>query len=332
MIASAAVALLAAMGIRIGITFVRNRRLAAARVRALLPVLLFGIAVQGLWMHRQPAPLEWSVPGYPRSYLSQLMLKNGNDPELGMATLREIPVRVVHNALDDTGLLGQVLLHRGIDEAWMSAAVVGPLLLILLGWGYSVWPSGGGLHDWYFAAYELIYLLWPWRLEPRFFFPECGNEVFPTNSTAGLLLLVEWRASGRFFGKEQAPLARCRMAAGVRGAGDRCLVLDTGIWDRPAHATWRPARRDLIPDVVALGDCRGVDGMGEFRLVGPNLSLAAMFFPPARSPANNSDARLTTPRRSRGNRPDYNGTGAADRTRARQHESQFRRELGPGGC
>src|SRR5204862_6428927 len=161
---------------------------------------------------------------------------------------------------------------------------------------------------------------------------ECGNEVFPTNSTAGLLLLVEWRASGRFFGKEQAPLARCRMAAGVRGAGDRCLVLDTGIWDRPAHATWRPARRDLIPDVVALGDCRGVDGMGEFRLVGPNLSLAAMFFPPARSPANNSDARLTTPRRSRGNRPDYNGTGAADRTRARQHESQFRRELGPGGC
>jgi len=171
MIASAAVALLAAMGIRIGITFVRNRRLAAARVRALLPVLLFGIAVQGLWMHRQPAPLEWSVPGYPRSYLSQLMLKNGNDPELGMATLREIPVRVVHNALDDTGLLGQVLLHRGIDEAWMSAAVVGPLLLILLGWGYSVWPSGGGLHDWYFAAYEFIYLLWPWNVETRFFLP-----------------------------------------------------------------------------------------------------------------------------------------------------------------
>ncbi len=171
MIASAAIALLGAMVLRIGVTFFRDRRLAAARVRALLPVLLFGIAVQGLWMHRQPAPLEWSIPGYPRPYLSQLMLKNGNDPELGMATLRDIPVRVVSNAVDDTGLLGQVLLHRWINEAWMSAAVMGPLLLILLGWGYSVWPSGGGLHDWYFAGYQFIYLLWPWNVETRFFLP-----------------------------------------------------------------------------------------------------------------------------------------------------------------
>jgi hypothetical protein len=84
------------------------------------------------------------------------MLKNGNDPELGMAMLRDIPVRVINNAVDDTGLLGQALLHRWINDAWMSAAVMGPLLLILLGWAYSVWPTGGGLHDWYFAGYQFI--------------------------------------------------------------------------------------------------------------------------------------------------------------------------------
>jgi len=171
MIASAAIALLGALAVWSGVTFFRDRRLAVARLRPSLVVLLLGTAVQGLWMHRHAAPLEWPIAGYPRPYLSQLMVKDGNDPELGMATLLDIPVRVAKNAIDDSALLSQLLVHRWFNDAWISVATLGPLLLILLGWGSTIWRTGGSLHDWYFAGYELIYLLWPWRLEPRFFFP-----------------------------------------------------------------------------------------------------------------------------------------------------------------
>lgn len=171
MIASAAIALLGAMVIRIGITFFRDRRLAVARLRAYLVVILVGTAVQGAWMLRRPAPFEWSLPGYPHPYLSQLKVKDGNDPELGMATLRDIPVRIGHNAEDDTALLVDLLVRRSMNVAWMSVAIMIPLLLILLGWLASVRQAGGELHDWYFAGYQVIYLLWPWNFETRFFLP-----------------------------------------------------------------------------------------------------------------------------------------------------------------
>jgi hypothetical protein len=45
----------------------------------------------------------------------------------------------------------------------MGILIFGPLLLIALGWCYSVWPTGGGLQDWYFAGHAFIYLLWPWN-------------------------------------------------------------------------------------------------------------------------------------------------------------------------
>jgi hypothetical protein len=43
--------------------------------------------------------------------------------------------------------------------------------MIALGWCYSVFRTGGGLQEWYFAGYECIYILWPWTLETRFFLP-----------------------------------------------------------------------------------------------------------------------------------------------------------------
>jgi hypothetical protein len=240
MIASAAIALLGAMVIRIGVTFFRDRRLAAARVRALLPALLVGVAVQGLWMHRQPAPLEWSIPGYPRPYLSQLMLKNGNDPELGMATLRDIPVRLVNNAVDHSELLADLLLHRWINDAWMSVAIMGPLLLILLGWAYSVWQTGGGLHDWYFAGYEFIYLLWPWHLEPRFFFP-----------VAPLACLYLWRGlqalgflardKARLLGAASLPVAVILTISAwhwMQGSGITRHMLHGGLQENLSFLTW----------------------------------------------------------------------------------------------
>jgi hypothetical protein len=177
MFASAGIAFLGAIVAAAGAMFFWSRHLGLARLIPYLAALLVGIVVEGVWMH-QPleasagiAANEWSVPGFPQSYLSQLRVKDGRHPEAGMATLQDIPVRILKNAYERCNLLSQLLLQRWIYLAWMSVVTVGVFLLIVLGWCYSVWLKRGGLQEWYFAGYEFIYLLWPWDLEPRFFLP-----------------------------------------------------------------------------------------------------------------------------------------------------------------
>jgi hypothetical protein len=170
--ASAGVALLGAIVASLGMSLLLKRPGAMAMTKKYATVLLLGILAQGLWMHQKPAPLEWPLPGYPRPYLDQLKVKNGNYPELGMATPKDVAARVAKNALEHGVLLEQTLYRQWINVAWMSALILGPIILILLGWGYSIWlTGGGGLQEWYFAGHEFIYLLWPWNLEARFFLP-----------------------------------------------------------------------------------------------------------------------------------------------------------------
>ena len=171
MFASAGIAFLCAILASTAVLFFRNRERAFARVKLYAAVFLIAAAVQGFWMHRKAAPLEWPIAGYPQSYLSQLKVKSGNQPELGLATLSDIPRRILRNAADDGVMLSQALLRRWVDVAWMSALVTGPIVLILLGWGTSIWRTGGTLQDWYFAAYQGLYLVWPWNAETRFFLP-----------------------------------------------------------------------------------------------------------------------------------------------------------------
>ena len=171
MIASAAVAMLAAIMVWIAITYFRDRRLARARLLTFLPLLVLGIAAQGFWMHHRRVEAQWPLPGYPASYLSQLKVKSGNHPELGTATLVDIPIRVAGNAVAHASLLSNILLRRGTLRSSTSVLILGPLLLAFLGWMYSIWKTGGSVMDWYFAGYEAIYLLWPWQLEDRFFLP-----------------------------------------------------------------------------------------------------------------------------------------------------------------
>jgi len=185
---SAAMAFLVAIMITTIFLFFRNRPLAISRMRACVAILLFGAAVQGAWLLHKPTPPEWPLPGYPNSYFSQLTVKSGNDPELGAATLADIPPRVLRNAADDSIILSEMLLKRWIDVAWMSILVTGPIVLILLGWGASVWPAGGSIQEWYFVGYEFIYLLWPWKAEPRFFLP-----------LAPLACLYLWRGGKALF-------------------------------------------------------------------------------------------------------------------------------------
>jgi hypothetical protein len=172
MFASAGIALLAAILASSIAALGVSRAVGFRRLKIYLPILLVGIVVQAYWMSRPALPLEWPVPGYPGSYLSQLAVKSGNYPELGFATPLDIVVRVLRNASQHAGLLSRILLRRWIGEAWMSMLILVPLLLVVLGWLYSVLTNRGlNVVDWYFAAYEAIYLLWPWDLERRFFIP-----------------------------------------------------------------------------------------------------------------------------------------------------------------
>jgi hypothetical protein len=171
LIATSSVALLSAMAAVLVLTALQDRSLARKRLQKLFPTLLVGILVLGLWMHRTPAPLEWPLPGYPASYLQQLKVKNGNHPELGMATWSDIPERVTTNLLAESDILAQIVLRHGVNRTKMWVVTV-PVLLVAIGWAYSVWKSGGmQLVDWYFASYQFIYLVWPWRMDARFFLP-----------------------------------------------------------------------------------------------------------------------------------------------------------------
>lgn len=178
MFGSAAIALLGAIVAVIGATSFRDRRLGLTRLRRLLPILLVGFAVQGLWMHRQPAPLEWNLPGYPAPYLEQLKVKNGNYPELGMATLGDLPTRIVTNAFAQSDLLARLVLRHGVNPSKTFLLVV-PVLLVAVGWAYSIWQARGErILEWYFAGSEFIYLLWPWKMEARFFLPVAPLACF----------------------------------------------------------------------------------------------------------------------------------------------------------
>lgn len=171
LIATSTAALLGAMVAVVVLTALQDRRLARVRLQKFFPVLVVGILVLGIWMHRKPAPLEWSLPGSPASYLQQLKVKNGNHPELGMAKWTDIPERVTTNLLAESDIFTETVLRHGINRSKVAVAIV-PVLLVAIGWVYSVWKSGGmQLVDWYFAGYQFIYLLWPWRMDARFFLP-----------------------------------------------------------------------------------------------------------------------------------------------------------------
>ncbi len=248
MFASAAIAFLGAITASIGVLFLRNRREAIARLRLYFGVFVVCVVVQGLWMHEAKrgaassgiSAQEWPVAGFPQSYLSQLKVKDGNYPELGMATARDIPVRILKNAYERANLLSRILLRRPIYIAWMSITTIGVLLLGLLGWCRSVWPKGGGFQDWYFAGYEFIYLLWPWQLEARFFLP-----------VAPLACLYIWRGittlvylaknKPRWLGAVWLPTGISLTACSwfwVHGSGIATNVPNGGLQDETSFVVW----------------------------------------------------------------------------------------------
>jgi len=109
------------------------------------------------------------VRGYPQSYLSQLTVKNGQRPELGAASLGDVPVRVARNVRDRAAFLMVLLTH--VRAEWFWPLVPGLAILVLWGLGASLWRGVGAWSAWYFLIHEALYLLWPWDFEDRFFLP-----------------------------------------------------------------------------------------------------------------------------------------------------------------
>ena len=151
----------------------KKREAVKRRIRIFLPLAIAGLVVQGAWMYwaARHQFSEWPIHGYQENYLAQLKLKSGNDPELGMATWRDILLRPVHNADDRAAALVGLLTRKQMAAAWYSPGTLIPLGLVLLGLGYSFWRSGGGLLEWYFVSYEAMFLFWPWDFELRFILP-----------------------------------------------------------------------------------------------------------------------------------------------------------------
>ena len=125
------------------------------------------------WSTRHAVTPEWPIAGFPRSYLSQLTVKNGNDPELGQASLKDLPPRVGENLAGEASELVELVTRKGCCRTleWFSPWVVCPFLLILVGLASSVANRGGQLYDWYFMVYTVMYLVWPWNFEARFYLP-----------------------------------------------------------------------------------------------------------------------------------------------------------------
>lgn len=219
MIRSVGVTLLMGLAAWMAVSFFWSLDLGRRRVALFLAPLLLASGLQLLWSSwaGQRKTAEWPLAGYPQSYLSQLSVKNGNYPELGAATWRDIPARVRDN-LDTRASKLVIMMSRlpWVNPHWSSPAVFGVLALILIGLASSLWQQGGQLHDWYFAGYELLYALWPWNFEARFLLP-----VVP------LACLYFWRG-----GKQAIGLLarRPRLAGACLAALGPLLAFDSLQW------------------------------------------------------------------------------------------------------
>jgi hypothetical protein len=169
---SAGIALLAGLCSWMLASFLLNREQGIRRIRTFVVPLALGIVAQAAWMNWSQARQhpEWKLGGWPNSYTAQLRIKNGNRPELGNATLSDLPARVEQNAIGRAREFTQFMTGRWISRFWSSPAIAGVMILIAIGLAASL-RNGGQLYDWYFLWHELIYLLWPWDFELRFLLP-----------------------------------------------------------------------------------------------------------------------------------------------------------------
>ncbi len=144
--------------------------------------------------------------------------------------------------------MAQVVFRHGLDgsKAWV---IIIPGLFAAAGWMYSIWKVRGiGPIEWYFAAYQVIYLLWPWTFELRFLIP-----------IAPLICLYVWRGiraihlaaltNPRAFGFIGLPAGLVLGMSGIRysGPGRFPDVLIAPLWIVLAACSLRMIQTGRLP-------------------------------------------------------------------------------------
>ena len=171
LIQSAGIALIGGLLCWLILSFLDDRATARSRLKIYLPIVLVALFAEALWMHQGSNPREWPLSGFPGSYMSQLKLKNGNNPELGLASTADIVSRVDKNLRERTSLFVELMMRHWISPSYSTVGSSVPLILILIGVWSSILRRENQILTWYFIGHESIHLLWPWTLEVRFFLP-----------------------------------------------------------------------------------------------------------------------------------------------------------------
>ncbi|HXU21397.1 MAG TPA: hypothetical protein VN788_12520 [Verrucomicrobiae bacterium] len=173
LIRSTGIALVGGMFAWLAVSLFRERMTALPRLKLFIPLMAAALILQMMWMFWAAKNQfhEWPIHGYQENYLSQLKLKDGNNPELGLATWKDVLLRPLDNADDNAAAMVTLLTRRWVGALWYSPATSVPIALALLGLGSSFWKTGGGLVEWYFVCYEAMFLFWPWAFEWRFMLP-----------------------------------------------------------------------------------------------------------------------------------------------------------------
>jgi len=226
MIESSGIALIAAMLGWLVLSFFGNNEIARLRVRRFLPIVLVALLAEGLWLQQGGNRRDWPLPGYPQGYLAQMKLKDGNDPEMGFATLKDVVVRVEKNLKENVIFLAQTLLQYQIRPSWTSPLIAGFTILILCGLWSSLWRSNSQLCALYFIFYECIWLFWPW-LNGVFRFAVAVLPLACLYLVEGVLALRQWsRQYPRTVGTLILPLSTLlALVAAMRGWAGGGLVI-----------------------------------------------------------------------------------------------------------
>jgi hypothetical protein len=161
-IESAGIALIAAISAWLVLSYFLDPGAAKLRLKRFLPIVLIAFAAEAVWLQQGSNVRDWPLPGRGESYIAQLRLKDGNAPEMGFASPKDIAVRVEKNLRESIGFLAETILHRWISPSWTSPLRAGVLILLLCGLLNSLAREDGRLCALYFIFYEFIYLLWPW--------------------------------------------------------------------------------------------------------------------------------------------------------------------------
>src|SRR5262249_5252339 len=250
-------------GAWIAATFWTSRARGITRLKRFAGLVVCGLLVQLAWS-TWTAPRrvdEWPIGGYPKPYLAQLTVKNGNEPELGSASLADIPSRIVGNLVERAAALDYLTTGKYPNERfthWFLPWVFGPIALVVIGLARSIRRSGGTLATWYFIVHEAIYLLWPWDFEMRFFLPVTPLAcVYAWEGARACLTLVRRR--------RRWPGPRVRHAMGTITVALLCALIADGLVHQVDVARQNRAfevqRASSYPDVIAAQWLRG-DGAG----------------------------------------------------------------------